>query len=375
VECGATGVTVRATTTGLDHDPNGYRLGLDGVSSRTIGSNGSVVYSRLSPGAHVIEISDIAPTCDAEGPTSRTVTVVNAELAVVEFPVTCRAAWAAIRVDASTIGSDADGQYRAYLAAFPDLAAQVNGGSGIILQVPAGTHQVRLDDVASNCTVPGGATREATVTVGSAVRDTAEVAFAVECINDSGTIRVTFATSGSGTTGPHAVYLWDATCYYCPAVESAQTGASGDGTVTFTPRSGSYLVSVEPVQGCSASGSSYSGPLAVTPGAILDVQFGVECGPPLVRVTAPTSGTSPDTEYSVTLWYTDWWYYYDIPIELGVLEANGTLTAEAPFAGYYWVSLSGVAANCTVQSANPTAAFYLGHGTTYDVAFPVTCSQ
>ena len=374
VECGATGITVRAATTGLDHDPNGYRLVLDGGPARTIGSNGSTVLSRLSPGAHVLELTDIAPTCDAEGPTSRTVTVVNAELALVEFPVTCRAAWGAIRVEATTSGDDLDGQYRAFLATVPSLAVQVNGGSGTILRVPAGTHQVRLDDVAPNCTLSGGATREATVAVGGTVRDTAEVAFTVECISDRGTVRVTVATSGSGTTGPHVVNLWDYDCYYCPAVESRSTDASGSGTLEFTPRSGTYYLTIGASQGCSASGSSSTGALAVTAGAVLEMQFDVACGPPLVRVTAPTSGSAPDTEYSVTLWYFDWWwYYYDVAIELGVLEANGTLTAEAPRAGWFWVSLGGVAANCTVQVPNPTPEFYLAYGQTVELSFPVTC--
>lgn len=374
VGCSATGVTVRTSTVGLDPDPTGYQLLLDGVPSRTMGATASTVLSRLAPGPHVLELTGIAPTCDADGPTVRTVTVVNAELALVEFPLTCRAAWGAIRVQASTTGSDLDGEYRASVAGFPGLTAPVNGGSGVILQVPAGTHQVQLEDVASNCTAPGGASREATVTVGGTVRDTADVVFAVECLSDRGTIRVTIATSGSTATGPHTVYLWYYDCYYCSSVDARVTDASGNGTVEFTPRSGNYTVTVFPAEACSEATGGSSGPHAVTTGAELEIRFEVTCGPPLLRVTAPTTGTNPDTEYTVTLWYFDyWWYGYDVPIDLGVLEANGTLTAEAPRAGWFWVSLGGVAGNCTVQVANPTAEFYLPHGTTRDVVFPVTC--
>ena len=373
VECGATGVTVQTQTTGLDHDPNGYRIVLDGGPYRTVSSNGSAVLSRLAPGQHVIEITEIAPNCESEGPTSRTVAVVNAELAVAEFPVVCQAGWGAIRVNANTTGSDPDGQYRASLVAFPGLTAQVDTEGGFILQVPAGTHQVRLDDVATNCTVAGGATREAVVTTGGPVRDTATVAFTVECVSDSGTIRVTVTTSGSGTTGPHFLYLWDSDCYYCSVVDSRLTDASGTGTVEFTPRSGRYYVTVGAADGCSPSGLAQSEQLTVTVGALLETQFEVACGPPLLRVTAPTSGTSPDSEYTVTLWYTDWWYYDTVSIPLGTLAAGGTLSAEAPFVGWFWVSLDDVAANCTVQVPNPSEGFYLLFGQTVELSFPVTC--
>lgn len=376
VSCRLTGVSIRTSTTGLDHDANGYRLLLDGVPAQTMASNSSTVISRLVPGEHLLELTDVAPNCEAEGPTARTLTVVNAELALVEFPVTCRAAWAAIRVEASTAGSDPDGQYRASLVGFPNLTAQVNGGSGYILQVPAGAHQVVLGDVAANCAVQGGVTREATVAVGGTVRDTAEVVFAVECISDRGTIRVTVATSGTDSPGPHRVDLWDIDCYYdyyCDAVDSRETAAGGNGTVEFTPRSGNYTVAIQPAQGCSASGPGSSGVLTVTHGAVLEAEFDVACGPPLIRVTAPTSGTSPDTEYSVTLWYMDWWTYDSVALPLGTLTPGGTLTAEAPFVGQFWVSLGDVAANCTVQAQNPSASFHAAYGQTKDLSFPVVC--
>lgn len=374
VACSLTGVTIQTTTTGLDLDPNGYRLMLDGGTNRVIGANGTTVLSRLAPGEHVLVLSDIAPTCELDGSATRTVTVVNGQLAPVAFPLSCKAAWAAVRVVAITTGDDLDGAYLAYLVANPGLTTTVNGGAGTILRVPAGTHQVQLGGVAGNCSVPGGSTREATVTVGGTVRDTAEVTFTVECVNDRGTIQVSVTSSGEPPSGSHRVHLWDDDCYYCGAVASMATGASGSGTVEFTPRSGRYYVSISPAQGCSASGSYTSGVLTLTAGAVLEVEFDVGCGPPQVRVTAPTTGTNQDTQYTVTLWYSDYyWYYNDIAIDLGVLEANGTLTAEAPFAGWYWVSLGDVAANCTVQVQNPGQGFYLAYGQTVDLSFPVAC--
>jgi hypothetical protein len=261
VACDATGITVRTSTTGLDHDANGYRLMLDGVPAQTVASTSSTVLSRLAPGEHLLELTEIAPNCEVEGPTARTVTVVNAELALVEFPLTCRAAWAAIRVQVSTTGEDQDGHCLASLVANPGLSAQVGAGGGVIPNVPAGTHQVQFADMAPNRTVPGAATREATVTVGGTVRDTAEVAFAVECVSDSGIIRATIATSGPTATGPHTVYLYNWDCYYCPPVDSRVTDASGNGTVEFTARSGNYYLAISPAGGCSASGTSSPSPL------------------------------------------------------------------------------------------------------------------
>lgn len=373
VGCSATGVSVRTATTGLDHDPNGYRILLDGASNRVVGSTATAVLSRLPPGTHVVELTDIAPNCELDGPAARTVTVVNAELTPLDFSFDCLAVWAAIRVEVSTTGSDPDGQYRAFVDALPGLAAEVHGGSGVIPRVPAGTHAVLLSEVAANCSVTGAATREATVTVGGSVRDTAHVAFAVECISDRGTIRVTVTTSAAATAGVHHVDLWSYDCYYCPPVESGETDPDGNGTLELTPRSGDYYLGIRPAQGCSVNGSTYLGPLQVTPGAVVDARFEVGCGPALLRVTAPTSGTSQDTEYSVTLWYTDWWTYEGVPIPLGTLPAGGTLTAEAPYAGWFWASLGDVAENCTVLVQNPSAGFELAYGQVKDLYFPVHC--
>lgn len=146
-----------------------------------------------------------------------------------------------------------------------------------------------------------------------------------------------------------------------------------DGTATLTARSGGYYVGLE-LSSAPCSVTAGQGTMVeITAGSEQEVHFDVACGPPTIRVTAPTTGTNPDTEYTVTLWYNKYWGDPDVPIELGVLAANGTLTAEAPFSGYSWVSLGGVADNCTVQAPNPTDLFYLRRGVTHDVIFPVTC--
>lgn len=378
VGCALTGVRIVMTSTGLDFDPNGIRVWSDiDTPMGTVSANGELVISRLMPGTISILLTDVAPNCRFLGAASVAVNVENRKVAEVAFALECGATTGAIRVEVTTTGRDPDAEYRALLNGNLGAAALIVGGAGVLSNVPAGAHFVSLGEIASNCSVVGEATPTADVTAGGLVRDTAVVRFTVSCALDSGTIRVTTTIAGDTPGERPAAQLireycgWYG-CGYYEVLEAADL--AGDGTASFTPRSGGYLVRLAPGSSCSVSGPDVSDLLQVAPGSEHQVHFDLSCGPPAVEVSVTTTGSMPDTEYQANLWYWNYYYYYPALVASGAMAANSTRTFEGQYQGYYHVELSGVAPNCTVGPANPTPEFFLGMGTTQSVAFTVTCS-
>jgi hypothetical protein len=377
VICEATGVRVGMTSTGLDLDPNGVGVRVDDLPRGFVASNGQFSISRLEPGEYRIALEDIAPNCQIQGEPSQLVTVVNREMAVVPFALECVATTGAIRVQVTTTGADPDDEYVAWRNGTAG-SAPVVGGAGVLANVPAGTHQVSLADVGPNCTIEGQASQSATVTVGTLVRDTAEVAFAVTCVLDSGTITVTTSTSGTDPDAAYELTLYREDCYYyyyCYPETVATAPIAGNGTASLTARSGTYRLRLDGVDThCGvAGGQNPSAELVVGVGAQLEYHFDVHCGVPTVQVSVTTTGSAPDTEYQAQLWYIDYsWYYYDYLVDTGALAANGTVTLESGFAGSFYVTLQDVSTNCAVTSRTPET-FYLDHGDTQPVTFTVAC--
>jgi dipeptidyl aminopeptidase/acylaminoacyl peptidase len=90
VICSATGVSITTTTTGQNIDPDGYRVEVDGTDRGIVPSNGTVLI-RLEPGSRTIALTSLAPNCEVEGAGPRSVTVVDNEVAPIEFAVVCTA--------------------------------------------------------------------------------------------------------------------------------------------------------------------------------------------------------------------------------------------------------------------------------------------
>lgn len=90
VSCPLTGVRITVTTTGLDVDPDGYRVVADGRDRGAIPSNGTVM-SKLDPGTRTISLAGLASNCAVDGPASHTVTIVAAEVETIDLVVVCAA--------------------------------------------------------------------------------------------------------------------------------------------------------------------------------------------------------------------------------------------------------------------------------------------
>src|SRR5213078_3847276 len=159
-------LTVSTSTTGSSLDPDGYTVTVDGGSPQAIGINASVSYTNLSAGSHTVAISGVAGNCSVSGGTSRTVNVPSGGTGSTTFSVSCTTPSGNLTVSTSTTGSslDPDG-YTATVDGATSQAVGING-SVTFTGLSAGSHSVVLSGVASNCTVSGGTTRNATVPSG-----------------------------------------------------------------------------------------------------------------------------------------------------------------------------------------------------------------
>jgi hypothetical protein len=84
-------LTVTTTTTGDDIPATGYTLTVDGTTSQTIGTSGSVTFASLAPGAHSVVLSNVPANCQVSGASSVSITVVAGETATASFVITCSA--------------------------------------------------------------------------------------------------------------------------------------------------------------------------------------------------------------------------------------------------------------------------------------------
>src|SRR5829696_10387018 len=60
-------LSVTTSTEGVELDPDGYSLVVDGAQPQTIGTAATLVVDRLSDGEHSLELSGVAPNCSAQG--------------------------------------------------------------------------------------------------------------------------------------------------------------------------------------------------------------------------------------------------------------------------------------------------------------------
>src|SRR6266850_1007182 len=95
VSCAAIGgdgsLTVMASTTGSNLDPDGYTVSVDGgASSQPIPTNGSVTFTGPA-GDHSIQLTGVAANCSVSGANPRTVNVPAGGTASTTFDVSCAA--------------------------------------------------------------------------------------------------------------------------------------------------------------------------------------------------------------------------------------------------------------------------------------------
>jgi hypothetical protein len=367
VACVATGVEVMVATGGLDIDPNGYAVSVDGAPPLPISVNGTVRITRLSPGTHTVTLTGLVGNCappDATNPRSLDVPV--GEVVPVAFSVTCGAAHGVVEITAATSGNELDPNgYTVQLDGGAPQALPLNG-TVRFGAVSGGAHTVTLADAAGNCTIGGANPRTVSVTAGGITRDTARTTFEVTCVVITGTIEVAVATSGADLPNGYVVGVdWDFwSDYYV-----WYTHVSANDTVRFAAiPPGNHGVAIEVPQNCTPN--AYWRDVTVLPHDTARVTFAVSCvALGSVQVTAVTTGVDLDPAgYGVRVQRA----YLGVDLNDSV-GTSGTVTFSGLVAGDYVVTLQGAAVNCEVTSANPQTVTVPSGGTAL-VQFEVACA-
>jgi hypothetical protein len=261
-----TGARVTVRTTGLDFDPNGYRVVVDGNDHGAI--TGFARLIGLDPGSRTIRLTDLAPNCAFDGPGSRTVTVVAAEVVPVEFAVVCTATSGVIGVEIS------GGSGLGFEVMLDGVTRFLVGptGHGYWTGVPAGDHVVSLGG-SPGCSVETGP-QAVTVTAGTLVRDTVEVAFSVTCLSG---FLITVPTTGPIPRSRYFVYV-SLDRYYCDLPFAAFGSVAPNDTLVLQVETGTYCVGLGSVpRNCRVTEQDPPDPIRFVRGGVTIVEIKVAC--------------------------------------------------------------------------------------------------
>jgi hypothetical protein len=259
-----------------------------------------------------------------------------------------------LEVTTVTRGVEAD------LDGYTLLLAEIGGyaiastGTLSLPEIPAGSHTVRLEALAHNCTVVGEHPRSVGLIGGEITR----LAFAVTCSPTTGSVTVRVTTTGS-PPDPGG---------YIARLNGAEPGRllAGTDQATFSGVPvGDHTVSLTGFEPSCRATEGESRPVTVAAGVESELVFEIIC-PPLtgeLEVSASTSGTQPDPDG------------YGISVDDGgpqLLGINGMLTVPDLLPGIHAVKLTDVSTQCRTEGENPKSVTIAG-GQLAVVRFVVDC--
>lgn len=264
-------IEVTISTTGIELDPDGYNVSIDGEPGSELAVEGRVVLDGLEPGSHAVQITGTAANCAVAGDNPRNVAVEAGKVTAVVFSVLCSPTAGSLRVTSTTTGStpDADG-YTISLDGV-DRAPLASNGEVILEGLASGDHLLGLGGLAGNCQVQGDNPRTVTVTPAQ----TFSVDFTIACIATAGTITVNVTSTGS-QVDPDGYLL---------SIDGGGVVAVGrDAVQEFRSISaGAHSVQLSGLSpNCRTEGANPQ-TVTVTAGAIVTVAFVVECSDGVVH--------------------------------------------------------------------------------------------
>jgi hypothetical protein len=317
---------VSLAMTGLDLDADGALASVDQASSVVVPADRAATIN-LQPGHHTITLSGLAANC-----------------LVVE-----------VTISTEGVDRDLDG----YLVSVDNgpLQRVVDGAPSSFAPITAGAHSLLVRDLNANCAVVGdNPVTGIQVTAGTGVRDTVRVAIVVGCNPRNGQLQVITTTTGPADPDGYILSIG------LPSLPSYRIAANDTLEVTSIP-AGRYALTVDDVAGnCSFSGTRPTS-LTIRGGDTVIVLVTLACVTPAVlRVSAPTAGSSPDPGYLVGV----------DGVRALPLVAGRVLSLDL-VPGTHLISLVDVAPNCSVTGPNP-ATVTLTTAAPSDVTFPVTCT-
>ena len=261
-----------------------------------------------------------------------------------------------LTITTSTTGPEADADGYAVSVDGGTEAAIPASGTLARNDIESGTHSIRLNGMAPNCTAAGENPRSVSVPAG----ETVTVAFELTCTATTGTLQITSATGG---VSPDA----DG---YSITLDGADRGplvATGAVTRKSVPP-GNHAAGLSGVAGnCLVQGDNPRSTTVVA-GASVTVAFEVTCAEPpavtgSIKIIASTTGPDPDPDG------------YSVAVDNGAAQfigSNASVTIDNIAVGAHGVRLSGTTGNCSVGGTNPRSAT-VAAGAISEVSFAIAC--
>jgi hypothetical protein len=262
-------LTVSANTSGSGLDPDGYTVTLDGTSSQTVATNGSVTFGNVSQGDHTVALAGVASNCTVTSANPQTVTMPSGGTASAAFSVSCTSQTQTgdLVVTTNTSGSDRPSGYTITVDGTLSQFVSANG-SVTFSGLAAGGHSVEISGDAPNCTLDSPNPQTASVPAGG----TATVTFSAHCASENQPPVVNAGPDETALTGLLYSFSWSFSdadhngpwsytvnwgdgSQSTGTVSSEGTVSSGHTYVTILPRSFTIAVTVRDASGASGSDS------------------------------------------------------------------------------------------------------------------------
>ena len=348
---------VRAATSGVEQDPDGYAVAVDGGAGRPLGLNATIEIGSLADGPHTVELLEVAPNCAVQGTHPRTVQTASGNTADVSFDIECQPSTGAVRVITTTSGQDQDED--GYVVLVNGDARQIDLNASVTFEgVTTGEAVAEILGVAANCSAATETYYPITVIGGGRV----DVTFAFDCSTrqpDTGTLQVATATTGPST---------DPDGYSLSVDGGAPTPIPATGSTLLSGlAAGTRAVALSGVAAnCAVNGANPRG-VTVTGTEVAALTFSIVCTslPPTtgtLRVTTTTGGSDSDPDG------------YTVTVDGGAVQPigiNATISIASLSSGSHTVSLGGMAANC-IAADNPRTVT-VPTGGTAQVTYAVSC--
>lgn len=333
---GGTGIVlpslrITTVTTGVEVDPDGYSVSIDGQAAQAIGPNATLTVDQIADGPHTIELSGIAGNCAVGGQNPGSVSVVSGATATLAFVITCSSGAGSVQVVTTTSGSGTDPDGFALLLDGADQGPIGVNATSSLTGLAAGSHTIGLTGLAANCQVSGENPSPVSVPAGG----TAQVAFAVACTAPgpaTGNLEITTVTTGPAQDADGYLVSID-------GGPSQPIGTSATLPVSNVSAAQHTVELLGLAANCGITGDNPIG-AAVEPGETATVSFAVTCAATVGALGVTITGLPAGVAGAVTV---------SGPNSFSrLVAATSTLTALTP--GRYAVSAENVVTGGTTYT-------------------------
>jgi hypothetical protein len=347
-------IVVTLSATGPDPDFE-YAVSVNEQRPQRVRPDLSAKFTHLDPGNYTVRLDEAADNCEVGGENPRPAMVMAGAVTEVTFAVTCVATTGGIRVVSGTTGFEPDPDGYAVIIDDQPRGVVPANGSVTLNDVKRGTHTVRLDALAPNCTTTDSNLRSVLVLGG----EITTVTFTTFCAATKGSLRVISTTTGLEL---------DVDGYSLTLDGQPHGSVPANGNIPlFGITKGLHTVRLDDVaQNCAVAGENPRA-VSIEPGVTTDVLYVITCRVlGSIRVSALSSGIDPDPNgYRVTVTRSA----FKADSSLG---NNSTTLFSRLVDADYLITLGGLAANCDADTPNPRSVTTTT-GDTIAVLFKIAC--